>query len=45
MANNLFNDLCINCKSNKNMKDYLKTKGFLVDNNYELIGKNNLLKI
>ncbi len=30
------NDPCINCMPNKTMKDYLKVKGHLVYENYEL---------
>jgi len=32
-----FNDPHVNCIPNKNVKDYLKVKGFLVDDNNELI--------
>jgi hypothetical protein len=37
IVKNWLDDPCVNCIPNKNMKDYLKAKGFLVDDNNELI--------
>jgi hypothetical protein len=37
IVRNCLDDPCVNCIQNKNMKDYLKAKGTLVDDNNELI--------
>jgi hypothetical protein len=37
IVKNWLDDLCVNYTSNKTMKDYLKTKGFIDDDTYELI--------
>jgi hypothetical protein len=37
IVKNCPNNLCINCMSNKTMKDYLKVEGSLANDNYELI--------
>jgi hypothetical protein len=35
----------MNFMQNKNMKDYLKVEGSLIDDNYELIEESKYLKI
>ncbi len=35
------NDQCLNCSTNANFKDYIKTKVALVKDNYELIEESN----
>ncbi len=39
MINNWFDDLCMNCTPNVELKDYLKVEVGLIENNYELIEK------
>jgi hypothetical protein len=42
---NWHDDPCMNCMPNKNMKDYLKARGYLVHENYELIEKAEIFEI
>jgi hypothetical protein len=44
IVKNWLYDSCMNCIPNKNMKDYLKAKASLVDDNNELLKKKNILK-
>jgi hypothetical protein len=37
IVKNWLNDPCVNYKPNKTMNDYLKAKGFLANDTYELI--------
>jgi len=39
LVKNWHDDPCMNCMPNKNMKDYLKAKGSLIYEKYELIEK------
>jgi hypothetical protein len=39
IINNWFDELCLNCTPNVDLKDYLKVEVGLVENNYELIEK------
>ncbi len=39
IVKNWLDDPRLNCIPNKNVKDYLKVKGSLVDDNNELIGE------
>jgi len=39
IINNSFDDLCMNCTPNVELKDYLKVEVGLTENNYELIEK------
>jgi len=43
IVKNWLDDPCVNCIPNKNMKNYLKAKGFLVDDNNELTEKEKYL--
>jgi hypothetical protein len=39
IVKNWLDDPWVNCMLDKTMKDYLKVKRFLIDDNYELITK------
>jgi hypothetical protein len=45
VVKNWFDDMCVNCIQNKNMKDYLKVEGSLINDNYELIEESRYLVI
>jgi hypothetical protein len=44
MVKNWFVDLRLNCTPNVDLKDYMKAKVVLVEENYQLIKKLNTLK-
>jgi len=44
IVNNWPNDVCFNCKKKVDMKEYMKVKASLVDNNYDLIEKVEYFK-
>lgn len=41
MVKNWPNDQCLNCSTNANFKDYVKTEVALIKDNYELIEESN----
>jgi hypothetical protein len=45
VVKNWFDDLCVNCMQNRNMKNYLKVERSWIDDNYELIEESKYLKI
>jgi len=45
MVKNWFDDFCLNCTPNVNLKDNMKAKLVSVEENYQLIKKLNTLKI
>jgi hypothetical protein len=41
MIKNWLDDLCLNCSTNANLKDYIKVEVALIEDNYELIKESN----
>jgi len=44
VVKNWFDDLCLNCTPNVDLKDYMKVEVVLVEENYQLIKKLNTSK-